>query len=617
MDSYFKNNILLLITAVFLISCGGGGGGGGGSSSDGSVTPIGDVAGSWSIDEKLATTDCKGDDVPGSQFTNIYKLTQNGDVVSLVSNGHTYSGKISGNKITGSASYPENGGTTSANLEAIVADSCDALTGTITWSWAGAGETCNGTTSLKGTRSPAKGCGSTSTTVPSAATNFGATATSDTTIRLSWSDVSDNEKGFKIYRSTTSGVFNSTPIATTGSGVTFFNDTGLMSDTLYYYRIYAFNDAGQSTGTVDKSARTKLPAGAIPDTPTATNLVNSSTRITVMWNNVANESGYHLESKLSTDTTWRRFNVAANVSSTSIAGLTPNSTYNFRVRAYNSAGNSAYSYTNGTTLNASSIAPQLLRPPSSRNGVVNLTWTFDWNAGGSSTNTGDGYELQEKAPGQTTFFTIYNTLNMADRVSPKMFNDKKTSSGSYTYRVRARKNGIFSPWSASQTVSVMVSSTGSTLKISNNLSGNGSDVLQLRLAPTVAMAKSDANETLSPDGACIYLGPKSIIAGSSKTYTVNSTLATSGYSVFIGLGLIDDSLCLGNKYFQKKMYTNTINGNLYIYQTVALPSGLTNQKNVDLRLRYSGSKIIIAVYVDNVHNTNIDMVGGYTDPTTP
>ena len=67
-------------------------------------------------------------------------------------------------------------------------------------------------------------------------------------ITLSWTDNSNNESGFLIQRKTgTSGTF--AQIATVGTNVKSYVDTGLAASTTFCYRVRAFNSAGNSAFT--------------------------------------------------------------------------------------------------------------------------------------------------------------------------------------------------------------------------------------------------------------------------------------------------------------------------------------------------------------------------------
>ncbi len=94
-----------------------------------------------------------------------------------------------------------------------------------------------------------------------------------------------------------------------------------------------------------------------PSSFTATRF--SSSGIALQWkDNSSIESGFKIERKKGSSGTWSQIaTVGANVTSYNNTGLTANTTYIYRVRAYNSVGNSAYSNEDGsTTLAATSTA---------------------------------------------------------------------------------------------------------------------------------------------------------------------------------------------------------------------------------------------------------------------
>ncbi|RPH94341.1 MAG: hypothetical protein EHM72_15690, partial [Calditrichaeota bacterium] len=102
---------------------------------------------------------------------------------------------------------------------------------------------------------------------PTAPTNLTATAVVSTQINLAWNDNSSNEHGFKIERSTNGVDF--ALIATTAVGVTGYPNVGLTPNTTYYYRVYAFNGAGNSAYSNVASAATPPSGGGGPFDDTA------------------------------------------------------------------------------------------------------------------------------------------------------------------------------------------------------------------------------------------------------------------------------------------------------------------------------------------------------------
>jgi hypothetical protein len=112
-------------------------------------------------------------------------------------------------------------------------------------------------------------------TIPSAPTNLQASAASSTQINLIWTDASNNESGFKVYRGSTSndpGTIT-TLVASLGAGTTSYQNTGLAASTTYYYKITAYNSAGESVASNVANATTTI-SGALSVSPTG-DLVSS------------------------------------------------------------------------------------------------------------------------------------------------------------------------------------------------------------------------------------------------------------------------------------------------------------------------------------------------------
>ncbi len=80
---------------------------------------------------------------------------------------------------------------------------------------------------------------------PGAPSGLSAAAAGASQIALAWSDGSDNEQGFRVERSP-DGANDWTLVGQVGMDVTAFSDTGLSPDMTYYYRVYAYNAAGNS-----------------------------------------------------------------------------------------------------------------------------------------------------------------------------------------------------------------------------------------------------------------------------------------------------------------------------------------------------------------------------------
>lgn len=184
---------------------------------------------------------------------------------------------------------------------------------------------------------------------PAAPTNLTAKAAAPTRVELSWTDNSSTETGFALERSPDGSSWQE--IASTGAGQTAYLDSGLAPDTTYSYRVRAFNAAGHSpysnTAAATTPARPGGGGGQAQQAPAAPSQLNadaaSSDRIQLTWaDNAANENGFAIER--SQDGSWQEIATVGRDQTTYLdSGLAPDTTYSYRVRAYNSAGHSFYS----------------------------------------------------------------------------------------------------------------------------------------------------------------------------------------------------------------------------------------------------------------------------------
>jgi uncharacterized protein YxeA len=182
--------------------------------------------------------------------------------------------------------------------------------------------------------------------VPNTPSNLTATTVSSSQINLTWVDNDNAETGFKIERCTGMGCSDFVQITTVGANVTSYSNTGITASTNYNYRVRAYNAVGDSDYSNIASAITQ-DVPALPATPT--NLVAtviSKNQINLTWtDNSNNETGFHIERcKGTTCTNFTLIaTVGANVTTFTNTGLTANTTYRYRIYAYNATGNSGYS----------------------------------------------------------------------------------------------------------------------------------------------------------------------------------------------------------------------------------------------------------------------------------
>lgn len=260
--------------------------------------------------------------------------------------------------------------------------------------------------------------------LPAAPANLTATATGTSQINLAWQDLSGNEDGFRIYRKTGSGGTWGA-IFTTVANVILYSDTGLVSCTSYYYQLRAVNVAGSSPQSNTASATTLCPPAA-PSGLTAA--AASGTAINLSWtDNSTNETGFKIERKTGTAGTYGQIaTVAAGITTYQNTGLTTGTNYCYRVRAYNSGGDSAYTGEACATPPSIPVAPSGLTATAVSTSQVNLAWT---DGAGNET----GFRIERKTGTGGTYAEIATVA-----ANTTAYQNTGLAQGStYYYRVRS------------------------------------------------------------------------------------------------------------------------------------------------------------------------------------
>jgi hypothetical protein len=305
--------------------------------------------------------------------------------------------------------------------------------------------------------------GGTDSTPPTVPTNLTGTVVSRSQINLHWDASTDNVgvTGYLLERCQGPSCTYFSQIATPAT--VSFNDTSLTPSTWYTYRVRARDVAGNPSNSSDPYSAITL-ANTSPPAPPASAAATalSATSVRVTWADASdNESGFRVLRGTGTSPsnyTQIGSDLLSNGTYFNDTTATANTTYVYRVTAFNAFGVSAPAQTAPLTTPTASGA-NLSGPSSATTGTpFTLSWTYSWGMFGS---TAEGYQLQEST--SSTFSspaTLLDTRNTGDRVSPKTFQVTKNSPGTYYYRVRANTIAGLSGWS--NTLIVMVTQATST-----------------------------------------------------------------------------------------------------------------------------------------------------------
>jgi len=193
-----------------------------------------------------------------------------------------------------------------------------------------------------------------------APSDLNTTVASTSRIDLTWTDNSPDETGFRIERSEDGSTF--TEIHDTEvPNITGYSDTVLEADTRYYYRVRAYNALGYS-GYSNVHSSTTYPNPPEAPSDLIVSAISDQESDLSWTDNSDNEDGFTVEQSLNGTT----FNEIYDTEAKDITGyrdlsLEPETTYYYRVRAYNMGGASPYSNTaQVTTMRCGSISGQVI-----------------------------------------------------------------------------------------------------------------------------------------------------------------------------------------------------------------------------------------------------------------
>ena len=182
---------------------------------------------------------------------------------------------------------------------------------------------------------------------------------------LTWNAVY-GATSYRIYRSTSKGSGYSLLGTTTA---TSYTNTGAKAGTTYYYRVKACNDAGLSpySNVVSGKVKSVTPKPSAPVVKIGNSASSGKPMLT--WNAVSGATSYKVYRATSQNGTYSLLGTVTATSYTN-TGAKAGTTYYYKVKAVNSAGESAYS----NVVSGRATVTTLTMGHSSTSGKPQLTW---------------------------------------------------------------------------------------------------------------------------------------------------------------------------------------------------------------------------------------------------
>ncbi len=260
---------------------------------------------------------------------------------------------------------------------------------------------------------------------PAAPTGLSAETITTSSVLMTWTDVATNEVDYVVQRSLDGSSYSNIRVLPANS--TSFDNTGLDDNRAYFYRVYARNASGNSGFSNILNITTPL---AVPDDPTTLIITGVNTNsITMMWSDQSdNELGFQIQRSTQSGSGFTVVgNATADEETFTNIGLSDNTTYYYRVRAYNGAGFSGFTAeASATTTLSAPLPPSNLLLDNITENSIDLNWSDN------STNE-TGFQVERSLSPTTGYVRI--TTTTADVTSYTSTGlDQNTT---YYYRVRA------------------------------------------------------------------------------------------------------------------------------------------------------------------------------------
>ncbi len=260
---------------------------------------------------------------------------------------------------------------------------------------------------------------STQTSGLAAPTNFeAASASSGTQIDLTWTDNSSAEGGFEVY---VDGAAYSTPAANATSA----SVTSRTPGETYTVKIRAYTGTTYSEWTDEETVVMSDPpdADAVIGTVTAV----SSTSLTVTWTDTATNATRFYLYRSTDDSTYEEVTyTASGIQTYTDTGLTDDTKYYYKVRAWNTSGYSALSSSANGTTSLDLDPPTDLVASAISSTQIKLTWT-------DNATSADYHSVERKVSGGS-----YAEVGTVATGTSEYTSGSLTAGTEYTFRLRAR-----------------------------------------------------------------------------------------------------------------------------------------------------------------------------------
>lgn len=263
-------------------------------------------------------------------------------------------------------------------------------------------------------------------------------------VNLLWADSSLNEQGFEVWRKEGEGAYQL--IQTLPKNAVSTNDSTLLPDKDYYYKIRAYNRYGYA----DSRVVSRISSGYIPPPANLKGASYGTSRIVLSWSDLSDgELGFIIERKPNSGSSQFKQIALAGPNAVSFEdknGLSGSTVYIYRICALGQMGKSEWSdEIQVATLSYEIVPPsQLTAGYSQTEGGVVLSWKDN-----------SMYEIETRVERRSTEESVFTEIGKAGTDITSYTDKSAAGNKNYIYRIRGYMNdGHYSEYSAQTAVFV-------------------------------------------------------------------------------------------------------------------------------------------------------------------
>ncbi len=360
------------------------------------------------------------------------------------------------------------------------------------------------------------------------------TVTGATSIFLQWQPSSDADS-YRIERSTQAAA-GFAEVGAVDERTTSFSDSGLVANTTYWYRIRSENRVGISASFADASATTAETAPSPPSALSTQAVAYDTVRLS--WtDNSQNEDSFVVERRLSTDATYSvvAAALAANATTWDDDTCGAETTYLYRIKAHNAAGDSGYAESAPVTTLALPTGPYSLSATAPGDGTIALSWSLPANGF-------DSIKIQRHGEGQD--YADAATIGG----SATSWSQQTGSVGLYTFRVIGH------------------SATDGDSQPSNE------DSARVIAPPAITSVASPDSARARLTLSARETGAENLVIMRRESTSLSfAEIANLGVAAFSGGDWDDTTVAAGHSYVYRARYANGTDFSPYSADTAAVP----------------------------------------------